>query len=125
VDTPIRLLLVDDEAQVRRGLAMRISAEPDLQVVGEAPDGGVAVELADSLHPDVVVMDLRMRAMDGITATRQIHSRIPGIRVVVLSLQDDAATRNAATEAGADAFVGKQEGSEALLAKIRQVAAVS
>lgn len=104
---------------------MRFSAEPDLEVVGEAPDGSAAIELAHSLHPDVVVMDLRMRCMDGLTATRQLHILAPGVRVVVLSLQDDAATRDAATQAGAHAFVGKQEGSEQLVATIRRVAAAS
>ena len=100
---------------------MRCSAEPDLEVVGEAPDGAEAIELAHSLHPDVLVMDLRMRHMDGIAATRRLHATDPSVRVVVLSLQDDAATREAAAAAGAHAFVGKQEGSEQLLAVIRRV----
>jgi len=104
---------------------MRFSAEPDLEVVGEAPDGCEAVELTHTLHPDIVVMDLRMRRMDGLAATRRLHSTEPGVRVVVLSLQDDAATRGAAADAGAHAFVGKQEGSEELLATIRRVAAAS
>ena len=121
----IRLLLVDDEEHVRKGLAMAFSAEPDLQVIGEAPDGERAVELASELHPDIVIMDLRMRRMDGLAATRRIHSDVPSARIVVLSLQDDTPTRKAAADAGARAFVGKGQASDVLVETIRRVAAAS
>jgi DNA-binding NarL/FixJ family response regulator len=120
---PIRLVLVDDELQVRRGLTMAFSAEADLQVIGEAEDGSTALALVEELHPDVVIMDVRMRKVDGLTATRQIRDADPDVRVIVLSLLDDALTRRAAQEAGARAFVGKQEGSERLVSTIRCVAA--
>jgi DNA-binding NarL/FixJ family response regulator len=123
VVTPIRLVLVDDELHVRRGLAMAFSAEADLEVIGEAGDGNEALAMAHELRPDVVVMDVRMRSLDGLTATRLLNESDPGIRVVVLSLLDDALTRAAAAEAGARAFVGKQEGSELLVSTIRAVAA--
>jgi DNA-binding NarL/FixJ family response regulator len=123
VKSPIRLVLVDDELHVRRGLAMAFSAESDLEVIGEAGDGRDGVAIAHELRPDVVVMDVRMRPVDGLTATRLLQESDPDIRVVVLSLLDDALTRAAATEAGARAFVGKQEGSERLVSTIRAVAA--
>jgi DNA-binding NarL/FixJ family response regulator len=122
VESPIRLVLVDDEFQVRRGLAMAFSAETDLEVIGEAEDGSGALALVQQLHPDVIIMDIRMRCMDGLTATRMLQQADPDIRIVVLSLLDDAVTRAAAREAGARAFVGKQEGSERLVSTIRAVA---
>jgi DNA-binding NarL/FixJ family response regulator len=125
MDVPIRLLLVDDEIHVRQGLTMAFSAEPDLDVIGEAESGERAVELAHALQPDVVVMDVRMRQLDGLSATRQIIQESPDIRIVVLSLLDDTVTRRAAYDAGARAFVGKQQGSEALVSAIRSVAAAS
>ena len=118
----IRLLLVDDEALVRQGLRMCIAGEPDLTVVGEAKEGAEAIALAAALHPDVVVMDVRMRGLDGLAATREILGHSPGTRVVVLSMQDDAQTRAAAREAGAAAFVGKGEGIGRLLDVIRELA---
>lgn len=104
---------------------MAFSAETDLEVIGEAEDGSGALALVRELHPDVVVMDVRMRCVDGLTATRMLSETDPDIRVVVLSLLDDALTRAAAAEAGARAFVGKQEGSERLVSTIRAVAAAS
>ena len=118
----IRLLLVDDEALVRRGLRMCIAGEPNLDVVGEAEEGAEAIALVAALHPDVVVMDMRMRGLDGLSATREILARSPRTRVVVLSMQDDARTRSAAKEAGAAAFVGKGEGIGRLLEVIRELA---
>jgi DNA-binding NarL/FixJ family response regulator len=123
VESPIKLVLVDDEIHVRRGLSMAFSAEDDLQVIGEADDGPSALALVKDLRPDVVIMDVRMRTVDGLTATRAIREAEPGVRVIVLSLLDDVKTRLAAKEAGARAFVGKEEGSERLVSTIREVAA--
>ncbi len=120
MDLSIRLLLVDDEARVRQGLRMCMAGEPDFEVVGEADEGTEAVELAAALQPDVVVMDVRMRGLDGIGATRSLHSAIPGARVVILSMHDDLTTRTAAEVAGASAFVGKQEGIARLFDVIRE-----
>ncbi|MGE0599281.1 MAG: response regulator transcription factor [Dehalococcoidia bacterium] len=122
METPIRLLLVDDEARVRQGLLMCMSGEPDFDVVGEAQEGGEAISLASELRPDVVVMDVRMHGVDGIEATRQLVALEPSTRVVVLSLQDDAYTRHAALASGATAFVGKQEGIGRLFEVIRSAA---
>lgn len=117
----IRLLLVDDEASVRRGLRMQLALEQDVAVVGEAGDGAAALALVDELRPDVVVMDVNMRGMDGIAATEALSQRAPGTRVVILSLHDDTATRVRAEAAGARAFVGKHESCDRLVSVIRSL----
>lgn len=122
MDLSIRLLLVDDEARVRQGLRMCMAGEPDFEVIGEADEGTEAVELATALQPDVVVMDVRMRGLDGIGATRNLQDMLPGTRVVILSMHDDLNTRTAAQAAGASAFVGKQEGIGRLFDVIRAIA---
>jgi DNA-binding NarL/FixJ family response regulator len=118
----IRLLIVDDQSAVRQGLQMLLTAEPDLQVVGEASDGEVALSLAQALNPDVVLMDVEMPHMDGIAATHALQSICPNISVIMLSIYDDARTRLYAEEAGAAAFVPKCVPTDRLLATIRQVA---
>ncbi len=116
----IKLLLVDDQSIVRQGLRMQLALEPDLKVVGEAENGEQVLVLAGQLHPDVILMDVELPLMDGITATARLRSAAPKCAVVILSLYDDAKTRAAAQAAGAAAFVGKQESSETLLTAIRQ-----
>src|SRR5688572_23164219 len=119
----IRLLVVDDETQVRRGLAMRLEHEPDLEIVGEAADGSAALKLARELQPDIIVIDLLMPGMGGIQATRMLRATVPAISILAFSIRDDITTRREATSAGATAFVAKQEGPEQLLAAIRRIAA--
>jgi DNA-binding NarL/FixJ family response regulator len=116
----IKLLLVDDEAAVRRGLRMRLALEADIEVVGEATDGATAVDLVSLLQPRVVLMDLEMPVMDGISATAKITGN--GTAVVVLSMHDDAATIARAEAAGAAAFVAKHKMDDGLLAAIREAA---
>ena len=118
----IRLLIVDDEPAVRKGLRMRLAAEPDLSVIGEAPDGQTALDLARDLCPDVVLMDVEMPRMDGIAATSALHALCPRTSVIMLSIHDDARTRSLAEDAGAIAFVAKSVPIAMLLATIRQVA---
>ena len=120
--TKIRVLLVDDQPAVRQGLHLRMAAESDIAVVGEAEDGCTALALARSLAPDVIVMDVMMPGIDGIEATRKLRSLVPGSNVIVLSLQDDASTRTRASQAGAVAFVAKHQADMLLLDTIRQVA---
>jgi len=122
MESPIRLLLVDDESRVRQGLRMCMAGEPDFDVIGEAEEGGGAVTLACELHPDVVVLDLRMAGIGGIEAARELADSEPAAKVVILSLQDDAGTRREALASGASAFVGKQEGIGRLFEVIRAVA---
>ena len=125
MSAPLRVLIAEDNDDLRELLVTLISAEPDLKVIGEAEDGECAVALAHELRPDVVIMDLRLRTLDGLSATRRIHERDPDIRVVVLTLLDDRLTRSAAAAAGALGFVGKGEGSERLVSTIRTVARAS
>lgn len=116
----IKLLLVDDQPSVRMGLRMRLSLEADVTIVGEAGDGEAALSLAQTLHPDVIVMDVQMPRMDGISATAALRTLAPGAGVVLLSLYDDAVTRARGQEAGALAFIQKQGTMDALLTAIRE-----
>jgi len=118
----IKLLVVDDVPSVRRGLRMRLSLESDLQVVGEAGSGEEALAVVRELEPDVILMDIEMPGIDGLVATSAMRSVAPQSAVVTLSLHDDAASREKALAAGATAFVGKHEASEALLLAIRDAA---
>jgi len=118
----IRLLIVDDQPAVRKGLKLRLAAEPDLSVVGEASDGVAALERAQTLHPDVVLMDVEMPGMDGIAAANALREIRPNICVIMLSIHDDAHTRSCAEKAGAMAFISKSALTDRLLETIRQVA---
>lgn len=118
----IRLLLVDDHPLIRRGLRMRLELEPDITVVGEGGDGTAALRLVRELGPDVVLMDVEMPGMDGITAAATLSTLSPHTPVVILSLHDDADTRRRAAIAGASLFVPKHKCGEELLAAIRQAA---
>jgi len=118
----IRVLLADDHRVVREGLAALLRREADLEVLGEADDGAAAVRLAEERSPDIVVMDLAMRGVDGIEAISQLHGRRPEIQVVVLSMHDDAPTVDRALRAGARAYVLKGSDSASLCAAIRAVA---
>ena len=117
----ISVLLVEDQLMVRQGLRMRLGLEQDMQIVGEARDGIEAIELAHQLHPDIVLMDVEMPRMDGITATKAIRAIAPEAKVVVVSLHCDLATQMQAEAAGAVGFVAKHSGEEALLRTIRRV----
>ncbi len=121
----IKLLVVDDQLSVRTGLRMRLALEADVVIVGEAGDGEAALLLAQTLHPDVILMDVEMPRMDGLTATAALHAMVPRSSVVVLSLYDDALTRSRALAAGALAFLPKQGALDTLLAVIRQAAVQS
>jgi DNA-binding NarL/FixJ family response regulator len=116
---PIQVLLVDDEPKVLRGLRMLLGLETDIRVVGEAADGATAVDLAGLLSPDVVLMDVNLPIVDGISATRELAARVPQAAVVMLSLQDDQVTVERAFAAGAVAFVGKRQMDGDLLGAIR------
>ena len=117
----IEVLLVDDQQAVRRGLRMWLEIEPDVSVVGEAADGEAAVSLAEKLHPDVVLMDVKMPGVDGIEATGKLQTVDPCIAVVILSHYDDTHTRVRARNAGAAAFVAKHRMKPELLVTIRRL----
>jgi DNA-binding NarL/FixJ family response regulator len=120
----IRVLLADDQALVRGGFRVLVETEPDLEVVGEAGDGGEAYELAVSERPDVVLMDIRMPRVDGIEATRRIVAdpRAAGVRVLVLTTFDLDEYVFRALRAGASGFLLKDTRPAELLAAIRVVA---
>jgi len=120
----IRVLVVDDEQLVRKGFRGILESQPDIVVVGEADDGGSAVEAATRLSPDVVLMDIRMREVDGLTATRAI---MRGMRrppkIVVLTTFDYDEYVYEALKSGASAFLLKDSPQEQLTAAVRVVAA--
>ena len=118
----IRVLVVDDQMNIRRGLRMRLGLEPDIEVVGEAADGEAAVRMAHLLAPNVVVMDVQMPIMDGVAATQAIVAEAFPPRVVALSFYDDERTRAKALAAGATAFVPKGCGHDYLVEEIRRAA---
>lgn len=103
----IRVLLVDDHELMREGLRAILEREKDVEVVGEASSGRAAVELARTLEPDVVVMDVAMKDSNGIEATRQLRSAHPGVKVIALSSHSDSRYVNAMLDAGACGYVLK------------------
>jgi DNA-binding NarL/FixJ family response regulator len=122
--TAIRVLVVDDHRVVRRGQCMFLDREADLAVVGEAADGGTALEELARLdargeRPDVVLMDLQMEPMDGITATRAIRERYDGVEIVALTSFDDEERVHAALHAGASGYILKDADPEAVAAAVR------
>ncbi len=118
---PIRVLLVEDQALVRAGLRMVVDSQPDLTVVGEASDGASGVSLARELRPDLVVMDVRMPVLDGISATRRVVALPMAPRVVVLTTFDLDESALAAIRAGASGFLLKDAPPEDMLAALRAV----
>jgi len=119
--TPIRVLVADDHAIVRKGIRALLSTEADIEVIGEADDGAQAVAQAQALCPDVILMDLVMPKMDGIEATRQILRRQPGARILVLTsfAADDKVFP--AIKAGALGYLLKDSGPEDLVQAIHQI----
>jgi two-component system, NarL family, response regulator LiaR len=115
---PIRVMIVDDHDVVRRGLTIFFQAFDDLELVGEATNGLEAVQLADQFKPDVVLMDLIMPEMDGVTATRHIRSKHPEIQVIALtSFQDDESVE-AMMKAGAVGYLLKNASIDELASTI-------
>jgi len=117
----IRVLLVDDQGIVREGLQSLLEAKPDLEVVGQAENGQIAVELAVQLNPDVVLMDVRMPVMDGVAATRSLRDKKPEIKVLVLTTFDDDEYVAQAMQSGAKGYLLKDTPSEELAQAIRSV----
>lgn len=116
----IRVILVDDHAIVRNGIALAVKRAPDMEIAGEASDGHAAVELVREIVPDVVLMDVSMPGMDGIEATRLIHQELPGVSIIGLSMFEESEQSAAMQRAGACAYLTKSGDLEALLAAVRR-----
>lgn len=117
----VRVLLADDHQMLREGIR-RVMEDAGIEVVGEASDGGEAVEKAEELRPDVVLMDVTMPVLDGVEATRQIRARVPDTKVVMLTMHADASVFDRAIKAGAVGYLVKDASSDEVVAAVRQAA---
>src|SRR6202162_3336209 len=115
----LRILIAEDQALVRRGTAVLLSMEPDMEVVGQACDGIEAVEMAKRLAPEIVLMDMHMPRLGGVAATREITRTLPGTQVLVLTTLDDDETVFEAVRAGAHGYLLKDVTEQELLETIR------
>jgi DNA-binding NarL/FixJ family response regulator len=120
--TVIRLLIVDDHPVVRDGLSSMFARDPEFEVVGEATDGAEAIRLAEALRPDVILMDLRMPGMDGVSATRELTGLGGDARVLVLTTYDTDSHVLPAIEAGATGYLLKDAPRDELLRAVRATA---
>ncbi len=119
----VRLVIVDDHSLVRDGLRARLSVVPELEVIGEAASGDEALELAAALGPDLMLVDVGMRGMNGIELATQLRLRHPGIRVLMLSMYDNREYVLSAIRAGARGYVLKESPTEEILSAISAVCA--
>lgn len=115
----MQVIICDDQALIRDSLAMLLNLEKDIEVVGQAEDGLEGVELAEQHQPDLVLMDLKMPGMNGVEATRQIHARWPGIKVLVLTTYDDDEWVFDAIRAGASGYLLKDTPREEVIKAVR------
>jgi DNA-binding NarL/FixJ family response regulator len=122
MSTPIRILLVDDQALFRESLALLLNTQSDLLVVGEASNGEAALDLVSTVRPHVVLMDLRMPILDGVTATGRLRAAHPKVQVIALTTFDDDADVLAALRAGAIGYLLKDVSGETLYAAVRAAA---
>lgn len=117
----IRLIVVDDQPLVRKGLASLLSLEEDLEVIGQAPDGKTAISMAEQLRPDVVIMDVRMPGGDGVTAAEQILACHPEIKIVMLTTFDDDEYIVRAVQAGISGYLLKDSEVDEIAQVVRAV----
>mgnify|MGYP000878639322 CR=1 FL=1 len=115
----IKILLVDDDPNIRRGLRMLLVMESDFSIVGEANDGWEALRLTRELQPDVAVMDIRLPSLDGLSAAERLRVSQPNSKVIILTLYDEPANRERAEQIGVAAFIPKQKTDGELVNAIR------
>lgn len=120
--SPIRVLIVDDHPMVRDGIRALLTSDPDFEVVGEASDGQEAISRTEVFDPDVVLMDLRMPVLDGVSATREIVARELGARVLILTTYDTESDVLPAIEAGATGYLLKDATRDELVRAVRAAA---
>ena len=118
----LKVLLADDQDMVRSGFALILSMEDDIEVVGQARNGAEALDLAEATHPDVVLMDVQMPVMDGITATAALTEKLPGTSVLILTTFDREDYLFSSLQAGASGFLLKTSDADELVEAIRKVA---
>lgn len=119
----IKVLLVDENPIIRRGVRMRLSLEPDFVIVGEANNGWEGLEQVRELRPDVVVTGFQLKGMDGISLTQRLKHDFPTCAVIILSIHDDPLTQRHALDAGAAFFLSKLKPNRDLVEAIRNAAA--
>ena len=119
---PIRILIADDHLIIRQGLRLILETEPDFELVGEAADGAEAIRLCAELHPNVVLMDLRMPGMDGLTAIERLHAEQPEVAVVILTTFNEDELMLRGLQAGARGYLLKDTDRAALFDTIRAAA---
>ncbi|MCC6612925.1 MAG: response regulator transcription factor [Anaerolineae bacterium] len=118
---PARILLADDHAVLRSGLRLLLEKQPDFEVIGEASNGTEALERAAELHPDVILLDLNMPEMDGLTAIPKLRELAPNSRILILTMHDDASYLKQALQSGAAGYVLKRVVDTELLLALRAV----
>ena len=117
-----RILIVDDHHMFRKGLAVLLNRQEDMEVVGEAENGEVAISRSRELLPDVILMNVKMPVMDGAEATRKILAEMPGMKILTLSMCSDECSTVLMLNAGAIGFLTKGDDSEEVTAAIRKAA---
>lgn len=119
----LRVLVVDDHESVRKGVCAILDSREDIEICGEASDGGEAIEKARALKPDLVIMDISMPIMDGISAAREIHKMSPETAIIILSMHDSKQLMERAKQTGLRGYVTKGQAGTALLEAIDSVLA--
>ena len=122
---PLRILLVDDSRSVRQALRWLLDDTPGFAVVGEAGDGETAVQLTQTLLPDILILDIDLPHKNGFRVARRLKECAPSVRIILLTGHGDITTRQLAQDVGVAGFVEKSEGWEALLAQIGRVLALN
>jgi DNA-binding NarL/FixJ family response regulator len=119
----IKVLLVDDQTLIRQGIGLLLEIEPDIQVIGQAANGREALQQVEALHPDIVLMDVRIPEMDGVAATRTLSVQHPEVKVIILTTFEDDETVFEGLKAGARGYLLKDISSEEMAQAVRKVAA--